>query len=88
MRAIITVVGKDRVGIISEISSILANKKVNILDVEQTIFDNNFSMMMHIELPKKISFKTLKSKLKSKQEKLKLEINLYNEMIFKKMHNL
>ena len=88
MKSIITVVGKDRVGIISEISSLLAKKNVNILDVEQTIFDNNFSMMMHIELPKDLHFKDLKEKLKSKQDKLKLEINLYNEKIFKKMHNL
>lgn len=88
MKAVVTVVGEDRIGIISEISTILAQKGVNILDVEQTIFDHNFSMMMHVELKESTSFQTLKQNFKSKEEQLNLQINLYNDQIFKRMHNI
>ena len=46
MRAIVTVIGKDRVGIIAEVCAILAQKGVNILDISQTVMQNYFTMIM------------------------------------------
>ena len=52
MKAIITVVGKDRVGIIAAVSAELAGVSVNILDISQTIMQDNFTMMMSVDLAK------------------------------------
>lgn len=88
MKAVVTVVGKDRIGIISEVSTLLANNEVNILDVDQTIFDENFTMMMHVHLGKNTQFHEIKKILEDQQNDLNLAINIYNEKIFKKMHSI
>ena len=49
MKAIITVIGKDRVGIIHDVSKILLEKNINILDISQTILNGCFTMMMVVE---------------------------------------
>lgn len=88
MKAVVTVVGQDRIGIISEVSTLLANNEVNILDVDQTIFDENFTMMMHVDLGENTQFHEIKKILEDQQKELNLEINIYNEKIFKKMHSI
>lgn len=50
MKAILTVIGKDKVGIIAAISNKLSKLKINILDVNQTILDGYFTMMMMLDL--------------------------------------
>ncbi|MGN0817890.1 MAG: ACT domain-containing protein, partial [Candidatus Coproplasma sp.] len=50
MRAVVTVVGKDKTGIISKVSTFLADKGVNILDISQTIMDEYFAMIMLVDL--------------------------------------
>ena len=50
MKLVVTIVGKDRVGIIASVSNILAQKKVNILSVNQNIMDGFFNMIMMAEL--------------------------------------
>ena len=50
MRAIITVIGVDQIGIIAEVSTLLAEKKANILDISQTILDDYFTMTMLVDL--------------------------------------
>ena len=89
MKAIITVVGKDRVGIIAAVSAALAEVSVNILDISQTIMQDNFTMMMSVDLAKSaLSLKELKAKLNGIGERLGLVINIYNEELFNSMHRV
>jgi ACT domain-containing protein len=89
MKAIITVVGKDRVGIIAAVSAALAEVSVNILDISQTIMQDNFTMMMSVDLAKSaLSLKELKTKLNGIGERLGLVINIYNEELFNSMHRV
>lgn len=70
MRAIITVVGKDKVGIIAAISSLLAQNNVNILDISQTIMQGFFTMIMLVDLKDcKLKFSELKDLLIKKERK-------------------
>lgn len=50
MKAIVTVIGKDRVGIIAKVSNVLADNRVNIMDISQTILQDYFAMMMLVDL--------------------------------------
>jgi len=89
MKAIVTVIGKDRIGIIAQVSNILANNMVNILDISQTILQENFTMIMLVDLSKmKISFSELSKKLDEKGKTLGLQIKVQREEIFKAMHQV
>lgn len=89
MKAIITVLGKDRVGIIAGVSSILAEANVNILDISQTIMQEYFTMMMMTDLSKMgLSLEELKEKLNDKGEALGVSIKLQHEDIFRSMHRI
>lgn len=89
MRAIITVIGKDRVGIISGVSNILAETGVNILDISQTIMAEYFTMIMMTKLPEgKVSFEDIKEKLNAKGEELGVSIKIQHEDIFNSMHTV
>lgn len=89
MKAIITVVGTDQVGIIAGISEVLADSNVNILDISQTILQEYFTMMMMVDLSKKnTSLKKLKEKLNKKGKSLGVSVKLQHEDIFKAMHRL
>jgi ACT domain-containing protein len=89
MKAIITVVGRDRVGIISAVSAMLAEVSVNILDISQTIMQENFTMMMSVDLAKSsVSLMELKTKLNDIGERMALVINIYNEELFNSMHRV
>ena len=64
MKLVITVVGKDQVGIIAKVSNILADNGVNILDISQTILQDKFTMMMYVEMDtEKINISDLKKHL-------------------------
>jgi len=89
MRAIITVIGVDQIGIIAEVSTLLAEKKVNILDINQTILDEYFTMTMLVDLESlEISLEELKKGLNKKGEKLGVSIKLQHEDIFRSMHRI
>lgn len=89
MRAIITVIGVDQIGIIAEVSTLLAEKKANILDISQTILDDYFTMTMLVDLENlEISLEDLKKDLKIKGEKLGVSIKLQHEDIFRSMHRI
>ena len=89
MRAIMTVVGKDRVGIIAKISTVLADSNVNILDISQTILHDNFTMMMLVDLTEmNKDLSELRKILNKLEEKLELSITLQHEKIFKAMHRI
>jgi ACT domain-containing protein len=89
MKAVMTVVGKDRVGIIARVSTILADSHVNILDISQTILQEYFTMMMLVDLSGiKVSLADLRQKLNDLQKELELSITLQQEEIFKAMHRV
>ncbi|KJS03428.1 MAG: hypothetical protein VR68_01240 [Peptococcaceae bacterium BRH_c4a] len=89
MRAVITVIGKDRVGIIAGISTILADCNVNILDLTQTIMQDIFTMMMLVDVSKcSISFADLSDSLEGKGRDLGLSVKIQHEDIFSSMHRI
>ena len=89
MNAIITVVGTDKFGIIAKVTSYLAEQRVNIIDITQTILSGNFVMMMMVNLDgSAISIEELRSSLAQKAEELAVEINIMNERVFSAMHRV
>lgn len=89
MKAILTVIGKDRVGIIAGVSNELLRLNINILDVNQTIMDKYFTMIMMLDLEKANStFDDIKSALVTKGEDLGVEVKIQREEIFNSMHTL
>ncbi|GAW64357.1 hypothetical protein FC65_GL001368 [Ligilactobacillus acidipiscis DSM 15836] len=88
MRAILTTIGQDKVGIIAGVSQYLAEHAINILDVSQTIMEGDFTMMMLVDLPQETDFQSLTAKLNELGTKLGVEINIRNEEIYRAMHQL
>ena len=89
MKGIITVVGKDTVGIIAKVCTYLAEKNINILDISQTIVDGYFNMMMIIDMSSKSSeFDDTVDELKSIGEGIGVDIRLQREDIFDMMHRI
>lgn len=88
MRAILTVIGKDKVGIIAGVSRKLAELEINILDVSQTIMDGYFTMMMMLSMDKNSDFEKIRSELNQIGEALGVSIKVQNEEIFNAMHKL
>ena len=89
MKAVITVIGKDRVGIIAAVSTILADCNVNILDISQTIMCEIFTMIMLVDISNAcISFPELAEKLENKGKELALSIRIQHEDIFNSMHRI
>lgn len=89
MRAIVTVIGKDRVGIIADVCSILAENGVNILDISQTILQEYFTMIMLVDTAGcKVSFDSLSKTLKQSGESTGLSIRIQREDIFEAMHRI
>lgn len=89
MKAIITVVGKDKVGILNLVSSKCAECNVNINDVSQTIFDNMFCMIMLSDISAmNTDFATFKTAMADLGKANALEINVMHEDIFNSMHRI
>jgi ACT domain-containing protein len=89
MKAILTVIAKDQVGIIAKVSSLLAEQNINILDISQTVLQEYFTMMMLVDTDKcKTPFVELSSLLKSKGEEWGLDIRIQREDIFNAMHRI
>lgn len=88
-KGIITVVGKDQVGISAKVCSFLAEKQVNILDISQTIIQGYFNMMMIVELSSITEeFGTICEDLDKLGEEIGVNIKLQHENIFNKMHRI
>lgn len=89
MKAIITVLGKDKVGIISGVSNALSNMNINILDISQTIMNDMFTMIMQVDTSKaNVEFSKIAENLKAESEKLGVEIRIQHEDIFNSMHRI
>ena len=87
-RSIITVVGKDTVGIIAKVCTYLAENGVNILDISQTIVQGYFNMMMIVDTGKVESFERLTGELAALGEEIGVVIKCQQEEIFDKMHRI
>ena len=87
-RAIITVLGSDRPGIVAAVTGELAQREANILDISQTILQGIFTMTMLVELGETTEFSELKGALDSLSEQLGVQINLQREEVFKFMYRL
>lgn len=87
MKAVVTVVGKDRVGIIAKVSTLLCENNINILDISQTIMQDMFTMIMLIEL-KTESVKKINEELSTLADEMNLSIHLQNEELFNSMHRI
>ena len=89
MKAIVTVVSKDRIGIIASVCTLLAHYQVNILDISQTVMQGYFTMMMAVDTAKSdIPFAELAKKLEAKGEEMGMSIRLQREDIFEAMHRM
>lgn len=86
-KAIITVVGKDTVGIIAKVCVYLAENNVNILDISQTIVDGYFNMMMVVDMTN-AEFDKVSSGLKEVGGEIGVIIRCQSEDIFDKMHRI
>ena len=89
MHSILTVIGKDQVGIIAGVSNELSKFNINILNVNQTIMDGYFTMMMMLDTSNaNKSFEDIKKALEVKGKELKVDVKIQREDIFQKMHSL
>ena len=89
MKAVITVIGKDKIGIIAEIALVLAKSRANILDISQTILQDYFTMIMIVDLEKiNISFMELTDNLNRAGERIGMSIKVQHEEIFNGMHKI
>ena len=89
MKAVITVLGKDRTGIIAAVSNLLYQKGVNILDISQTILSGMFTMIMLVEsTPGAPDFGEMQSRLQQKGEQMGVAIRVQREDIFNAMHTI
>ena len=89
MKAIITVVGRDQVGIMHKVSGILCEKHVNIEDVTQTILQEYFTMIMVVKIDEsKASFREVDEALHQMAEEEGLSIHVQKEEIFDTMHSI
>ena len=88
-KCVITVVGKDTVGIIAKVCTYLAEKQVNILDISQTIVQDYFNMMMIVDANNtKKKFDELADELETLGEEIGVQIKMQSEDIFKAMHRI
>lgn len=87
-RAIITVLGSDRPGIVASVTGELADREANILDISQTILQGTFTMTMLVDLGGSVDFSELKGSLDGLSEKLGVQITLQREEVFRFMYRL
>lgn len=89
MKAFITVIGKDKVGIIYRVASVLEECQVNILDINQTLLQEYFTMIMLVDLSlMEIDFEELKRKLEATAKEVAVSIKIQHEDIFHSMHKI
>ncbi len=89
MRAFVTVIGGDKVGIIYGVTSVFKETNVNVLDMNQTIMGGVFTMMVLVDLEKmNTDFQGLKSRLEEAGKQLAVSIRIQREDIFNSMHQI
>jgi ACT domain-containing protein len=87
--AVITVIGTDQVGIIAKVCSFLAERGINIEDINQTILSGNFVMLMMVDLSKNTSaLEELKRELNEIGNLMNVSISMMHERVFSEMHRI
>ena len=88
-RAIVTIIGSDRVGIIAGIANVLSDANVNILDISQSVIREYFTMIMMVDFSSGSgSFEHLRQRLVEKGEQLGVRVEIQREEIFQAMHRI
>lgn len=88
MKAVITVLGKDRTGIIAAVSNLLYQNGVNILDITQTILSDMFTMIMLVEIGQDSEYNVVREALLDLGQEMSLEIRVQRSDIFDTMHRI
>ncbi len=89
MRAVITVIGKDNVGILHQVSGVCAKYQANVLEVTQSVLQDMFAMIMMVDITAMTTnFTQLSDELNSLGETLDLSIHAMHEDIFNAMHRI
>ena len=89
MKSVITVMGKDSVGIIAQVSGLLAENEINIVDISQTTHEDKFLMVMVVDMESaKIEFNEAVNALKALGEKIGQRIQVRNKTVFDSMHRI
>ena len=89
MKAIITVIGRDRTGIIAAVTTKLAAHQINVLDINQTVLQEYFTMIMLVDLAAcQGSFEEVKGELAVLGEEMGMSIRVQHEDIFNAMHRV
>ncbi len=89
MRAVITVIGKDMVGILANVSTICAEHQINVLEVTQSILQDMFAMIMMVDIEKSdIPFEQFADELSDLGNSMGLSIHAMHEDIFNSMHRI
>lgn len=89
MRAVVTVIGKDNVGILNKVSGICSDMGVNVMEVTQSVLQDMFAMIMLVDISGMTDdFSVLADSMTSLGEKLGLSIHTMHEDIFNSMHNI
>ena len=89
MRAIVTVIGKDRVGIIADVTALLAQYGVNVLDISQTVLQEYFTMIMLVDTGiTNAPFSDVAAALDAEGERLGVNVRIQREEIFNAMHRI
>ncbi|MCO4587395.1 ACT domain-containing protein [Streptococcus infantarius subsp. infantarius] len=88
MKAIITVVGKDKAGIVAGVSAKIAEFGLNIDDISQTVLDDFFTMMAVVSSVEKQDFTKLRSEFEAYGDTLNVKINIQSATIFDAMYNI
>lgn len=89
MKVVITVIGRDKIGIVAQIAKTLANLQINIIDISQTLMQGNFTMILIGQWEQKqISFKEVKNKFTNLAKKIGLDIHVQPQELFDKIQKL
>lgn len=88
-RIVVTVVGKDKVGIIASVAKALADLNANILDISQTILQDFFTMIMIVDIANSnVDFGSLKLRLEEEGQQIGVKISAQHEDVFQFMHRI
>ena len=89
MKAVITVIGKDNVGILAKVSSVCAQYNANVIEVTQSVLQDMFAMIMLVDISKlNVNFTELSDRMKALGNELGLSIHVMHEDIFNSMHRI
>ncbi len=88
MRAVISVIGKDRPGILAYVAVNCAQRNINIVDVTQKVLQDMFTMIMIVEIPDELDKTAIMNEIEALGEKENLKIHVMHEDIFNAMHTI